>query len=254
MEGRSLPLRDLRSLRIDAWWLAPSAGGAALILFAVYVAWAVWQNEYYYAAPYLSPLYSPCLSSACLHSTVPLFDGLEGWSPALFVLWVPLGLRATCYYYRKVYYRAFLLAPAACAVPDAASSYSGESRFPLVLQNVHRYFFYLSLPILGVLWWDALRALFPADGFAVGVGALLLLTNAALLTLFAGSCNSCRHVVGGHLKSFHGSPVRHALWRLSSRLNERHGPYAWASLAAVVLADLYIRLLASGVFTDYRLF
>jgi hypothetical protein len=253
MESRSLPLHDLRSLRADAWWLEPVAVGAALIGFAVYVAWAVWQNDYYYAAPYLSPLYSPCLSASCLHSSWPLTDAWR-WSPALLVIWVPLGLRATCYYYRKAYYRAFFLAPAACAVPDTASGYSGEARFPLILQNVHRYFFYLSLPILGFLWRDALRAFYPAGNFGAGVGSLLLLVNAALLTLFAGSCNSCRHVVGGHLKSFHGAPVRHALWRLSSRLNERHGLYAWVSLGTVVLADLYIRLLASGALNDYRLF
>ena len=252
MEARSLPLRDLRSLRTDPWWLEPLAIGGALIVFTLYVAWAVWQNDYYYAAPYLSPLYSPCLAASCLHPGAALTDGWR-WSPALLVVWVPLGLRATCYYYRKAYYRAFFLAPAACAVPDAASVYSGEAQFPLVLQNIHRYFFYLSLPILGFLWWDALRAFFPA-GFGVGVGALLLLVNAALLTLFAGSCNSCRHVVGGHLKSFHGAPIRHGLWRLSSRLNERHGLYAWVSLGSVVLADLYIRLLASGILSDYRLF
>ena len=249
----SLPLRDLRSLRTDHWWLAPAASGAALIAFAAYVAWALWQNDAYYAAPYLSPLYSPCLSASCLHVTAPLVQGSSRWSPALLVLWVPLGLRATCYYYRKVYYRAFFLAPVACAVPDGSSRYSGEARFPLVLQNVHRYFFYLSLPILAFLWWDAVRAFFPGGRPGVGVGALILLANAALLTLFAYSCNSCRHVVGGHLRSFHGAPVRHALWRLSSRLNQHHGLYAWISLGSVVAADLYIRLLASGALQDYRL-
>ena len=65
-------------------------------------------------------------------------------SPALLVLPFPLGFRLTCYYYRKAYYRSFWWAPPACAVPDARPRYTGETRFPLILQNIHRYFFYLA--------------------------------------------------------------------------------------------------------------
>ena len=124
-----------------------------------YALWAALQNGNYYAAPYLSPFYSPCLAASCAHVSVPLVGA--GWtlSPALLVLWIPGGFRATCYYYRKAYYRSLFRSPAACAVPDAAQNYSGETRFPLVLQNLHRYFFYLTLPVLAFLWWDALRAL-----------------------------------------------------------------------------------------------
>ena len=48
----------------------------------------------------------------------------------------------TCYYYRKAYYRAFWLSPPACAVAEPHKKYSGETRLPLILQNVHRYFWY----------------------------------------------------------------------------------------------------------------
>ena len=34
--------------------------------FIVYATWAALQNAHYYAAPYLSPFYSPCLSQSCL--------------------------------------------------------------------------------------------------------------------------------------------------------------------------------------------
>ena len=50
--------------------------------------------------------------------------------------------RLTCYYYRKAYYRSFWLSPPACAVPDGHKKYTGETRFPLIFQNLHRYFFY----------------------------------------------------------------------------------------------------------------
>ena len=56
-----------------------------------------------------------------------------------------MGFRLTCYYYRKAYYRAFWRAPAACAVREPHAKYTGETRFPLILQNVHRYFFWIAL-------------------------------------------------------------------------------------------------------------
>ena len=59
-----------------------------------------------------------------------------------------LGFRLTCYYYRGAYYRAFWRSPA--GVRGAASRtrrYSGETRFPLIIQNLHRYFFYVAVLI-----------------------------------------------------------------------------------------------------------
>lgn len=252
MDAKTYALNQVRTLRTDAWWSGPLRVGIALVVFAAYAAWAAWQNGNYHAAPYLSPLYSPCVSANCAHVSIPLVGAWWNLSPAFLVLWVPAGFRATCYYYRRAYYRSFFLSPPACAVRDASRHYSGETRFPLVLQNAHRYFFYLSLPVLAFLWWDALRGFRFADGFGIGVGSLVLLVNAGLLTLYALSCNSCRHVCGGHLKSFRGAPRRLRAWKLASRLNERHMDYAWLSLASVCAADLYVRLLAAGVIGDFR--
>jgi hypothetical protein len=123
--------------------------------------------------------------------------------------------RATCYYYRKAYYRSFFQSPPACAVRDAAKSYSGETRFPFLLQNIHRYFFYLSLVILAFLWWDAILAFKFPDGFGMGVGTIVLIINAALLSLFSFSCNSCRHVCGGYLNSFRRQQIQ--IWSWVSR-------------------------------------
>jgi hypothetical protein len=58
---------------------------------------------------------------------------------------LPAGFRLTCYYYRRAYYRSWWLSPPACAVAGPRRRYTGETRFPLLGQNVHRYFFYVAL-------------------------------------------------------------------------------------------------------------
>lgn len=235
------------------WWHRPLVSGSVLALLLGYAVWASLQGAQYTAGPYISPFYSPCLAASCVHATFPLVGEWWRFSPALLVFWIPAGLRATCYSYRQVYYRAWFLSPPACAVPDASRGYSGETRFPLVLQNLHRWFFYLTLPLLAFLWWDALGAFRFADGFGVGLGTLVLLANAALLSAYILSCNSCRHACGGHLKSFAGSPVRHRAWKLVSAVNVHHGALAWTSLAGVCATDLYIRLIAAGAIADLRI-
>ncbi len=79
-------------------------------------------------------------------------------SPALIILIFPLGFRMTCYYYRKAYYRAFWLSPPACAVAEPHTAYSGETRLPLILQNVHRYFWYAAVVVGLILSYDAVLA------------------------------------------------------------------------------------------------
>ena len=75
-------------------------------------------------------------------------------SPALIILIFPLGFRMSCYYYRKAYYRAFWLRPPACAVAEPHASYSGETRLPLILNNIHRYFWYAAVLVALVLTYD----------------------------------------------------------------------------------------------------
>src|ERR671910_1507951 len=132
--------------RTDAWWAQPLVTALVLGTFIVYATWAALVNRDYYVEPYLSPFYSPCRAENCEHTTWSLVGDWWTLSPALLILPIPLGFRLTCYYYRKAYYRAFFWSPPACAVRDARGDYRGESRFPLILQNVHRYFFYLVLP------------------------------------------------------------------------------------------------------------
>ena len=108
----------------------------------------------------------------------------------------PLGFRLTCYYYRKAYYRSFWLSPPACAVAEPHAKYTGETRFPLILQNVHRYFFYLGVVLALILTYDAVIAFRDRQGDwgHMGLGTLLLLVNAVLLWAYTLSCHSCRHI------------------------------------------------------------
>ena len=62
-------------------------------------------------------------------------------------MWAPGGLRLTCYYYRGAYYKAFWADPPACTVGEPRKTYLGERSFPLIMQNVHRYFLYLALAV-----------------------------------------------------------------------------------------------------------
>jgi hypothetical protein len=188
-----------------------------------------------------------------MHVTLPLLGSWWTFSPAILILWIPLGFRATCYYYRKAYYRSFFWSPPACAVPDAPKSYHGETRFPFIHQNLHRYFFWLSLLVLLFLWWDALLAFRFPTGFGIGLGTVILVANAALLSLYSFSCHSCRYLCGGYLDSFKDAPIRYRLWRTVNRLNARHGLFAWISLFGVALTDLYVRLVATGVIQDPRI-
>jgi hypothetical protein len=251
---RAVPLpMATEARRHDAWWVEPLIVVLVLGGFGIYSTWAALQNAYYYAAPYLSPFYSPCIAANCAHVTLPLVGTWWTLSPAFLILWIPLGFRATCYYYRKAYYRSFFWSPPACAIPDARKSYSGETRFPFVLQNIHRYFFWLSLVILAFLWWDALLAFRFPTGWGIGLGTIVLVANAALLTLYSLSCHSCRYLCGGYLDSFKGASLRYRLWRWTNVLNPRHPQFAWVSLFGVALADLYVRLVAMGVITDPRI-
>jgi hypothetical protein len=235
------------TLRRDAWWAELLPVIALLGLFAIYATARAFEGRYFEWGPYLSPFYSP------------LIDRDHHWwpfSPALLILAGPLSFRATCYYYRKSYYRAFFLDPPGCAVGEGRRGYRGETAFPLVLQNLHRFFFYVAVLFLLFLWKDAFLA-FRFDGrFGVGVGSLVLTLNVVLLTLYTFSCHSLRHLAGGGIDCFSCSAsnrVRHGLWHGVTALNERHGLFAWFSLVSVGLADLYVRELACGAIRDLRL-
>ncbi len=248
-------VRERPTERRDAWWAAPLTVVVAFTAFVVYAAWAGTRTAGYYYEPYLSPFFSPCIAANCevLTFGAPIIGPWFTLAPAMWIVGFPLVFRATCYYFRRTYYRSYFLAPPACAVPDARGSYSGETRFPFILQNIHRYTWYVAVAIFFVLAWDALLSFRFPGGWGIGLGSLILTAEAVFIGLYTFSCHSCRALCGGWLDSFHGRPLWYRLWMAVSRLNVRHGTYFWISLTLVVVADGYIRLLSYGVIADPRI-
>jgi hypothetical protein len=207
---------------------------------------------------FVSPFYSP---------EVPL----PNWMPAfvtapMLVLWIPLGFRATCYYYRKAYYRAFFWDPPACrtdlqqkdrfwAGKNAAEGYRGE-RALFVWNNIHRYFLYASIIVVLFLWYEAFRTLFGAQGFQVSVGSLLWFLNIVLLSAYTFSCHSFRHLIGGNKDCYsclRGGNARRKTYNFVTRLNLQHPQWAWLSLFSLLATDVYLRLMQAGVITDFKI-
>jgi hypothetical protein len=140
-------------------------------------------------------------------------------------------------------------------VADGHGGYTGETRFPLIFQNLHRYFFYFGLVLNVILTIDAVEAFRePGIGIGVSVGTIVLTANAVLLWLYSISCHACRHLCGGHVNRFSEHRIRYHFWKFVSPLNARHMLFAWISLFGVALSDVYVRLVASGAFHDPRLF
>jgi hypothetical protein len=252
-----------QTTRRDTWWVLPVAVFLGLATFVVYTTWAALQGTHYTYGPYLSPLYSPELFGDSPHAWFgPKPAWWPGWlpfSPALLILWAPGGFRVTCYYYRGAYYRAFWADPPACAVGEPRKGYWGEAAFPLILQNVHRYFLYLALLFLVVLAYDVWVAMWfpdPATGqtsFGIGVGTIVLAVNLVGLAGYTFGCHSLRHLVGGRVDCLSAKPGQHACYRGVSAFNRAHQRWAWFSLVTVGFCDLYIRLCAMGIWTDWRL-
>jgi hypothetical protein len=257
------PARVVRTARRDAWWLQPLLVFAALSAFVIYSTWAAFQNAYYWSGPYLSPFYSPEIFGDSPHSWFgPKPGGWPAWlpwSPALLILWAPGGFRLTCYYYRGAYYKAFWADPPSCTVSEPRSSYRGEHAFPLILQNIHRYFLYLALVFLVFLSYDVWKAMWFVDAatgresFGIGLGTIVLAANTTLLGVYTFSCHSLRHLLGGCADCLGNTSVRRSAYDCASALNARHMWFAWASLVSVGFADIYVRLCAMGIWTDVRL-
>lgn len=245
--------------RNDTWWIRPLVVLVVLSSFVAYATWAAFQGTHYSAGPYLSPFYSPLLFGDPAHAWFG--NTLQGWlplSPALLILWAPGGFRLTCYYYRGTYYRSFWADPPACAVGEPRKTYRGENAFPLIMQNVHRYFLYLAVIFVFILLYDAWKAMWFTDAsgvqsFGIGVGTLVLTTNAALLGLYTFSCHSFRHLIGGFRDRLSNVPVQRRAYDCASCLNRRHMYWAWMSLFSVAFADLYVRLVSMGIWTDFRI-
>jgi len=261
-----LPLKQRgfgQTMRPGAWWTQSALVFVGLSAFIVYATWAALQGQHYTHGPYVSPFYSPELFGDSPHSWFgPKPAAWPAWlpfSPALFILWAPGGFRLTCYYYRGAYYKSFWADPPACAVGEPRKTYRGEKSFPLIMQNVHRYFLYVAILFIGFLGYDAWKALWFADpatgkvSFGIGVGTLVLAANTVLLGGYTFGCHSLRHLIGGRIDQMSRAPVRLQAYNCASCLNRRHMAWAWTSLCSVMFADLYVRLCAMGIWHDLRI-
>lgn len=231
--------------RADRWWIEPLLVVLGLGGFIVYstISGFFWTDDIE-IGPYLTPMYEPHFDPGWR----------PGWfSPAIFILWAPLGFRATCYYYRRAYYRSFFLTPPACAVQGIApGKYTGE-RGLLLIQNLHRFFMYVALVFNVILWVGAVRSYYHDGDIGVGLGSIILTVNAFFLMMYTFSCHSLRHFIGGGLDCFSCSAytrTRKRVWDYVTAFNEHHRFWAWTSLIWVAGTDLYIRLVASDTITD----
>lgn len=259
-----LPQRSFgETMRADTWWTQPLLVFLGLGTFIVYSTWAAFQGVHYFFGNYISPFYSPELFGSSPHSW---FGPKPGWwphwmlfSPALLILWAPGGFRLTCYYYRGAYYKAFWADPPACTVGEPRKTYLGERSFPLIMQNVHRYFLYLALLFIVTLSIDVWKALWFVDSsghisFGLGVGTLVLMLNVVFLGGYTFGCHSLRHLVGGFRDQLSRAPTGYQAYRCVGCLNRRHMLWAWMSLCWVGFSDLYVRLCSMGVWHDFRFF
>ncbi len=223
-------------------WVYPTFVVTALSLFGLFAIWVVFFQTEGYFAPYLSPFYSPLIRVG----PIP---------PGVWVAWAPLAFRATCYYYRKAYFRSFFWHPRSCGVPEPNRRYRGETVFPWVLNNFHRFAFYATVVQVAFLWFDAIIAFDFGGRFGIGLGSVLMLVNVILLSGYTFGCHAFRHLAGGELDCFSCSlaaRARHQLWKGVTVLNIRHDRWAWASLFSVAATDVYIRLLLHHVVLDPR--
>jgi hypothetical protein len=250
---------EARTLRTDRWWLPPLATAVGLLAWVAYATVRAFMQLWYFVPQYnyLTPFYSPCVSVGCVPEAAHFGRFLPDHPLlpyAMLTLPFLLLFRLTCYYYRKAYYRSFWLSPPACAVAEPHRYYRGETRFPLLGQNLHRYFFYAAAIISVINTYDALIAFVTADGrFGLGLGNLILLGNVILLWAYTISCHSCRSIIGGRLNHFSRHPARYKAWQFVSRLNAKHMQLAWITLGTLALTDFYIMAVAAGWISDLRI-
>ncbi len=254
--------------RTDDWWIQPLLIFIGLFLFIAYATFRTFYPILFpgatpgiTAGPMLSPFFAPLLFGEGSHAWFGAFP--EGWpewlrSPALLILPAPLGFRLTCYYARKAYYRGFFQDPAACAVSEGRHEYKGETG-AWIFQNLHRYFLYLALILMFILWYDAIQSAFGWEHwtkFQITGGTIVLTLDAILITGYTLGCHSFRYLVGGQKRCFScpgsGGSVsgRYTLWKGVTKLNENHRFFFWSSLFMVAFTDLYVWMVASGTWTD----
>ena len=211
---------------------------------------------------YISPFYSPEIVGDSPHSWFgPKPSWWPAWllfSPALLILWAPGGFRSPAIIIGAPTTRHSGPTRLACAVGEPRKTYLGERSFPLIMQNVHRYFLYLALIFIVILSIDVWKALWFTDSagrtsLGVGLGTIVLAINVVLLGGYTFGCHSLRHLIGGFRDQLSRAPACYQAYRCVSCFNRRHMLWAWMSLFWVGFSDLYVRLCSMGIWHDFRI-
>ena len=229
-----------RTLRTDRWWVEPTVTFTLLVGWLLYALISTASQRYYFVEEYhyLSPFSSPCLSASCVPASrdfgtwfgeFPPFVPLGPAGPAVparvpaDLLLLPQGLLPLVLGSRR--------RPAPS--PSRTGEYTGETRFPLILQNAHRYFFYAAIVVSLINTYDVIRAFHGKDGGVryrarhadhAGERRLPLWAYTAVLSTPAATSSAagCGH--------FSKHPTRYWLWTQVSKLNTRHMQLAWTTL------------------------
>ena len=80
------------------------------------------------------------------------------------------------------------------------------------------------------------------------------ISRAEGIYLYEPSGKRYMDLIGGISDVISRSPIRKTAYDCVSCLNARHMRFAWFSLVWVGFSDLYVRMCAMGVWTDWRIF
>ena len=262
-DGIKLPMLNGmgRTDRIDNWWAQPVVMATGLTIAMIWTFWRVIffseHIDYHIdGAHVISPMFSP---------NVLEWEMFSGWdhpswvNAAVLILWIPFSFRGTCYYMRRVYYRTFFASPVACWVDEPEINkkigYKGEKRL-FIVNNLHRYFLYMVIPILLIKWWDITHTMaFNNDGYGISGGTIILTVEAVCLTMYVTSCHALRHLAGGVLDRWVNgiSKLRGAIFSKISIINRSHGFWFWVSLVFVFVGDAWTIAVSKGMINDFSL-
>ena len=216
-------------LRRDNWRLAPTVQALGLLAFVAYATWAAFRNANYYVGlvegrNYLSPFYSPCIASNCPPAVRwgPITP--SGWTitPAILILIFPLGFRLDLLLLPQGVLPLLLALPAGVRrrrrrvdqAGGCATSTSGETRFPLIMQNIHRYFWYFAVVFAGCSPGTRSRRSASPTASAWGSAPSSSSSTPCSSGPTPLGCHSCRHLCGGGLvKRFSKAKGRHWFWK-----------------------------------------
>src|SRR2546423_1680692 len=125
--GRPRAAIPAKTLRTDRWWLAPLLTFLGLTAWVAYATVRVFMQKWYFLEGpgfhYLTPFYSPCVSTACDPHAAEFGRFLPANALIPFAavsLPFLLLFRLTCYYYRRGRFPAALVSPPPPSRPGRA--------------------------------------------------------------------------------------------------------------------------------------